>query len=338
MSNKKQIIRNIIIFILLIILTFLIIFKNYDFNSTIDIIMNANKIYVLLAVIAMLLDFTFESLNIKLILSSLGNKVSLFKTLKYTLLGFFFSGITPASSGGQPMEIYYMNKEDIPINNATLALLVEVCSFHIVTITSGIIGAVINHKLINGNFLWIFIIGITLNLIASAVMFILLFSRRLSSFLFDLLIKILDKFKYQNIEEIKNKIKNSLTEYHKGSLYIKNHKSIFIRSILIVFMQVLMYYSLTYLVYRSLNLTNYSYLKIISIQAMLFISVSSIPLPGSVGISESAFLRVYQSIFGASMLASGMILYRGINFYLFIIVSLIILLFNNFKLKKQINN
>ena len=96
--------------------------------------MNANKIYVLLAVIAMLLDFTFESLNIKLILSSLGNKVSLFKTLKYTLIGFFFSGITPASSGGQPMEIYYMNKEDIPINNATLVLLVEVCSFHIVTI------------------------------------------------------------------------------------------------------------------------------------------------------------------------------------------------------------
>lgn len=338
MRSKKKVIKNIIVFLLLIILTFLIIFKNYDFKTTINIIINADKKYIFIAVITMFLNFTFESLNIKLILSSLGNKISLLKALKYTLIGFFFSGITPASSGGQPMEIYYMNREGIPVNNGTLALLVEVCSFHIVTITSGLIGAIINVNILKSGFIWIFIIGITLNLIASLVMFILLFSNRLSSFLIELLIKILSKFKYQNLELLKNKIQESLSEYHKGSLYIKKHKLIFIRSIFIVFIQVLMYYSLTYFVYKSFNLNEYSYFKIITIQAMLFISISSIPLPGSVGVSESAFLKVYQSIFGASMLASGMILYRGINFYFFIIISLLIIIINNIIYKKSFNN
>ena len=333
MHSKKRIIRNIIFLILLVILTFIIIFKNYDFKDTLNIIMNADIKYILLAILAMILDFTFESINIKNILRSLGTNISIFKGIKYTLIGFFFSGITPASSGGQPMEIYFMNKEKISISNATLALLTEVCSFHIVTITFGLIGAIINHKLLSNGFFYIFIIGITLNIIAALVMFIFLFSKRLSGFLVEKFIKILIKVKYKNIYVVKDKIKTSLDEYHNGAIYIKNHKKIFIKSLFTVFLQVLIYYSVTYFVYKSLGLDIYSYFDIIIIQAMLFISISSIPLPGAALVSESGFLSVYQTIFGASMIASGMLMYRFINFYLFIIISLIIVIINNLKIK-----
>jgi hypothetical protein len=35
------------------------------------------------------------------------------KVMRYSFIGFFFSGITPSASGGQPAQIYYMNKDNM---------------------------------------------------------------------------------------------------------------------------------------------------------------------------------------------------------------------------------
>ena len=73
-------------------------------------------------------------------------------------------------------------------------------------------------------------------------------------------------------------------------------------------------------------------------QAFLFVSVSSLPLPGAVGISEGAFLRIYSMIYGSAVLGSAMILTRGINFYLFMIfaaITVTITMMINSKKKKK---
>ena len=83
-----------------------------------------------------------------------------------------------------------------------------------------------------------------------------------------------------------------------------------------------MYYTVSYFVYRSFGLNDHSYFKLITLQALLFVSVASLPLPGAVGISESAFLKLYITIFGIANLAGATIITRGINFYLFMITKL----------------
>lgn len=337
MQNKKQIIRNAIIFILLMALTFVLVFKNYDLEKTIDIILKVDYKYIILAIVAMFLNITFESLNIKEILKSLGKKTTLLKSIKYTLIGFFFSGITPGGGGGQPMEIYYMKKEKIPVNSSTLALLIEVCSFHIITIILGIIGLILNTNLLGNGFIWIFIIGGTFKLIILVVMLICLFSQRLSNFIVDVFLKFLTKIKYKNLDKITNEVNEFLEQYHAGSKFIKDHHNIFLKSNLIVFLQVICNYSITYFVYRSFGLNEYSFVSMIFIQALLIVSTSSIPLPGAVGISESAFLKIYVSVFGLEKLASAMLLSRGVNFYLFMIISLLVVVFNTIKKKKIIN-
>ena len=335
MQNSKQMLRNLIIFIILMILTFALVFKNYDFNNTFNIILKVDYKYIILATIVMFLNITIESINIKNILNSLGKKVSLPKMIKYSLIGFFFSGITPAAGGGQPMEIYYMKKDKIPVNSSTIALLLETCSFHIVTIIWGLIGVIINHKLLNKGLVIIFIVGMFLKLLILLIMLICLFWKKLSDFLINIFLKFLTKIKYRNLEEISNNVKEFLKQYHDSSLFIKKHKGILLKSIIIVSFQVLMYYSVTYFVYRSFNLNDYSYFKIITLQALLFVSVASIPLPGAVGISESTFLKLYITIFGASNLASALVLSRGINFYLFMIISMIIVIFSMYIPKKK---
>ena len=341
MKNKMQMIRNFIIFILLIALTFILIFKNYDYKSTIDIILKVNLKFIILAIIVMFLNILFESINIKNILNKLGKKVPLLKMIKYTLIGFFFSGITPAAGGGQPMEIYYMKRDRIPITSSTIALLLETISFHIVTIICGLIGLAINYKLTANGFIYIFGVGLTLKIILLAIMLICLFSKKLSDILVKLFIKVLKKFNYSKVEEVTESVNNALNDYHESSKFIKKHQGILIKSILIVFIQVIFYYSVTYFVYRSFGLNNHSYLTIISLQALLFVSVASIPLPGAVGISETAFLKLYITIFGAANLASATILTRGVNFYLYMIISFVVVLIhilNISKKKKMVTN
>ena len=127
---------------------------------------------------------------------------------------------------------------------------------------------------------------------------------------------------YWSVVEKKEKEFNLLIDnYNANAKYIKENKHIMIRALCIVFLQFVVYYTISYFVYRSLGLNTYSWFELVMIQALLFVSVSSLPLPGAVGISEGAFLRIYSMIYGSTILGSAMILTRGISFYLFMIVA-----------------
>ena len=172
MKDIKNLIRNLIIFLTLIIITFYFIFRKQNISEVKNIIFSIDIKYLFIGILAMIGYIFFESLNIKSVLKSLGNKVSIFNTFRYTLIGFFFSGITPAASGGQPMEIYFMHKDGIPVSHGTLALLVELISFQLVIITSCILGAIINPHLLDNGVIYLFFAGLTLNLIALTTMLI----------------------------------------------------------------------------------------------------------------------------------------------------------------------
>lgn len=335
MPKNKKIIINIALLITLIIVTFLIIFKDYDFVNTINIMLKAKTGYVALAISAMLIVLLLESVNIKLTLSMLGSKVNLFKVLKYTFIEFFFSGITPGGSGGQPVEIYYMKKEGIPATSSTLALLIELCSYHIITIILGLIGLFLNHHLLTNGFAWIFILGLGLKIIVLTIMLIGLFSKSLSRLLVNIVIKVLKAFKYSKVDKVNSNLNEALNTYNTGSKFIKEHKAIFLRSLFIVMLRIIIYFSVTYFIYLSFGLNTYSYLEVISIQALLLVTVSSIPLPGSVGISENVFLNINEKIFTMQYLPSSLLLSRGISFYLFMFISLIVVIINTFYLKNK---
>ena len=128
-SNLKML-RNLILFIALIIFTFWYIFKDQDIKELITTIKSVNLMYIIIGAGIMLLVYLTESYNVRNILVALGEKkLSLIKALKFTWIGFFFSAITPAATGGQPVEIYYMTKEKISTANGTMAMYYNYVDF-----------------------------------------------------------------------------------------------------------------------------------------------------------------------------------------------------------------
>lgn len=169
--------RNLLFFIALIVFTFWWIFRKQNMNDLFNTIKSANIWYLILGAFLMLCYHLTESYNLRSILMSLGErKISIFKALKFTFIGFFFSSITPAASGGQPVEIYYMTKEDIPGPKATLTSLLILFGFQISVITYGLVCGILNHSVLNRGLVWLYLLGTVLNTLALTLFFLCIFS------------------------------------------------------------------------------------------------------------------------------------------------------------------
>lgn len=339
----KKTIRNLIVFVLLIGLTFYLIFKDQNVLEILKIALSVKKRYILVAIIAMCLYLLGETINITRILKELGEKSTFLRNIKYTLIGFFFSSITPAASGGQPMEIYYMHKEKIAVANSTLALLVHLTSFQIVTITLGIISTVLHFEIVKSGLIYLVIIGILLNSSALALLAISIFSKRLSKGLINFAVKVLKFFRISNIEKKQESLEKELEKYQESAVYIKEHKKLMIKTLATTFVQIIIYYSIPYWVYLAFGFTSYNFFQIVTLQAMLYATVSGIPSPGAVGVSEGAFIEIFKGVFPTAMINSAILLNRGASFYLFVIISAIIttitaLRTKDYEVKEELNN
>lgn len=332
----SKIIKNSIFFILLIILTFYLILRETNIINLINIIRSANITYILLGIFTMFIFFIIESYNVQNILNTLGENISLIKTIKFTLICFFFNGVTPASSGGQPLEIYFMTKENIKSSNAILALLIQSCSFLLSTVLLGITCAIFNYKVFYTRFLLLFLLGISIGVIGLLVMLLCIFSPKLMKKIVKIIVKLIKIISFNKIILNKDKINKTINNYSNSSYYIKSHISIFINTIIRTTIQASLYYLIPFLVFKSFNLSGYSIIKIFSMQAILYSTSSCLPLPGAIGISEAVYLKLFKPIFGSIYLNSAMLLSRGISFYWFVLVGLVVLIINT--IFKKSNN
>ena len=321
-----KIVRNSLFFLTLVLLTFWLIFKDQNMIELFEIIGSVNGICIMLGILCMIVYFLIEAYNKKYLLHCLGQDVSIFKTLKFTLICYFFNGVTPASSGGQPMEIYYMSKENISVSNSTIVLFVQACGFLVSTICIGVVCELINPNILPENLIWLFLLGVFVNCIPLSLVLICIFSPKLMIKIVNIIIKILKKIGFKKIETKVDRINQEIEKYNESSLYIKAHIDIFIKSVFRVFIQTSFYYLVPFFVFKAFGLNGYNVFQIFAMQAILFCTTSGLPLPGAIGISEAMYLNIFTPVFGKKFIGSALILNRGINFYWFIVVGLIIII------------
>lgn len=336
MKKKGKVFRNALIFIILIALTFYILLKDQNPMEILKIISSAKIEFVLIGILCMVIYIILEAVNIRRTLKNLNEKTTFLHGIKYALIGFFFSGVTPAASGGQPMQIYYMYKEKISVANSTLALLINLSSMQIVTISIALISVIFNHQYLNNTLTAFFVLGIALNASALTLLLIAIFSKKLLNKLINFVIKIMTKLKIKNVEDKKMKLEAEVSKYQNSSDYIKNNKFVILKILITTYIQFIAYYSVSYWVYCSFGLNEYNFMQIVSIQAMLYATVSGIPSPGAVGVTEGGYIEIFKAIIPNNMINSAMLLNRGISFYLLIIISGIVTLINMLKKKKML--
>lgn len=95
--SKKNII-SAIIFILLAVLTFYVIFKGNDMEAVVESVRTLHPLYLCAAVATAFFFVSAEGFMICYLLRALNYKTSAATCVKYSFVGFFFSGITPSAT------------------------------------------------------------------------------------------------------------------------------------------------------------------------------------------------------------------------------------------------
>lgn len=340
MNKMKKNLLNVAFLLLLFVATFWLIFQDQDFGPIMDSLRSVPVPYIIAGLVLVIAYVCSESVIIKYLLAAVKIHVPIMNCIRYSFVGFFFSCITPSASGGQPAQIYYMKKQNIDIPTATIILMLVTIEYKFVLVFIGVALAIFGQDLLHtlsGEAHFYLYLGLTLNLLFISAMGFLVFVPDTAKKI------VLKAFSFlQRIHIIKNKnnreerLSTSMDRYKAASLFLKKNKLAILNTTLITFVQRILLFLVTYVVYKSLGLDSVSLLTITILQAAISVAVDMLPLPGGMGISERLFLQIFTPIFGTETLAlTGMLLSRGISYYLLIVISGLITCYTHFMIRSS---
>lgn len=318
MKNMK---KNGIILTIITIIVLVLVLKD-DFSNIVNLLSTANAIYILIAILLEIIFLFFESLAFDQILKSYDEKFKLKKSFSITVITKFFNGITPFSSGGQPMQVYMLKKEGFRITKATNAIMQNFILYQFALITFGVISIFINYSVglfpkneLLGNLVTL---GFAVNTLVMVVLLVVSFSNKFNKFLTSIMIKVLSKLKI-----VKNKDKQiksweeKCNDFHEGATYIINHKWLCIKGFVYYIIAFIAFYSMPLVIIKALSTENIELMSSIVASSYVMIIGSFVPIPGASGGIEYGYLSFFKYLINSNgLISASLIIWRSITYYL----------------------
>lgn len=324
MQTKKKALFNVSFLLVVFGLTVYGVFHGEDLGAMAEAIRSSQIKWLIPGVCLVVFFIWGESIIIWYMMRSFGIRLKKRICFLFSSVGFFFSCITPSASGGQPMQIYYMKKEKIPIPVSTVILMVVTITYKLVLVVIGlgilIFGRGFLHRYLEG-ILPVYYLGLTLNVFCVSFMTILVFHPVMAE---DMLLKgmdLLERIRLMKKKEARRqKLKDSMEVYRETAAYLKEHKKVLFHVIVLTFLQRIALFSVTWFVYLAFRMHGTSFLNVILLQAVISVAVDMLPLPGGMGISETLFLNIFATVFPGVLLPA-MVLSRGLGYYSQLLIS-----------------
>ena len=302
--------------------TVCVIYKELEGQDILGTLKNANLWWVLAGVVSMALYAVADGINISRCLKLAGYKISFAQMMKYSFAGFFFSSITPSSTGGQPGQLYFMAKDKLKVSHSAFTLLCALLSFQCAAVFLGVVGVACSQGEVfklQGRFAYVFPIGFALNLAIIAFLICVLFTRKLAGFFIGIGLWFI---KVRGIKPGERfKFLRSFASYRKAACLLRKNKIVFVKMLLTSLVQIILFHSVTFFCARAIGCTDLEWFTVIRTQASLFISVSSLPLPGAAGVTEYGYALFYADLIPTALLGSVMLLSRFVSFTLPLVAS-----------------
>ena len=319
---KKNKIKYIFNFLLIAtVLSIVLYFSLKDnYQEIISTILKMNYIWIFAAILALIIYRLCASLGHYYIIKANNGKVSYLKCFQINLMILFFHGITPFAGGGQPMEIYFLHKEGIPVTKATNITLQNFIVYQIALILTGLIALIYNHifnVFPNDSLIkYLVVLGFTINTLVLVVTFILSFGKKTNKFIIEKEIHFLAKIKIIKEEKkTQEKCQKYLQSFHDNAIELKKNKRIVAFMVLINIIGLMTMYSMPYPILRGMGI-NINIFEVITAIAYVMIIGSFVPIPGGTGGIEYSFIFFFQYLISGSILHAAMLVWRLISYYL----------------------
>lgn len=329
--NKKKVRELIVnggIFAVVMALTFWSVFRNQNFAEIAEAVGQMSREYLAASVFLAAFFVAGEGCMICYLLKGIGERTTLPRCISYSFIGFFFSGITPSATGGQPMQLYYMKRDGNSLSASSVVLMTVaiIYKFVLVLIGIGILlfwGAPLRNYL--QAYYGLYFLGLFLNVVLVAILLMVMFSQRTIRNCFYQIENIMVRFRlWRRTEDRREKVEQFLSGYQETVSFLRSHKRLIGVTIAGTFLQRFSVFVLTYAVYRGLGLSGVAMLDVVLVQAAVYIAVDMLPIPGAQGITEAMYRCVFQNIFVGKYLVVSVCITRGVSFYLMLLVGLVV--------------
>ena len=197
--------KNTFIILIVTILVMYFVLKD-DFTNIVELLLKIDLKYIFIAFFLFFLSIFLKAyVSYKTVDDK--NKYSLMEAFKHNLIVQFFNGITPFSTGGQPMEIYMLTEHGINANKGTMIILQNFIFYQVALVLFGIGAVTYNHVFHifpNQSLLkQLVLIGFIVNTLVAVGIFLVSVSRKFTGFCVNSLIKFFAKIRLiKNQEKI----------------------------------------------------------------------------------------------------------------------------------------
>lgn len=295
-----------------------------------DVISGASPLFCVVLLAVFLGIMAFDIAKFCIISKTVTGKFRFVTSAKTNFIGRYYDAVTPFSTGGQPMQIYYLSTKGISGGNSSAIVLIKYIFSILCWITLGaalmIAGTVqgVLDDVSGGSLLkitgWI---GIAVNLIVPT--FVLLFLV-LPKFMHKLtvgVIKLGAKMKIvKNIDKTTERALKTVNDFKSSFKTMATSPVKFIALICVCFCESALTFSIPFFVMKAFSCpVDGLALAVMSLNVFAIFGVSFIPTPGNSGVMEGMGALAFSVAAGASLIWS-VITWRLLTFYIYIIIGL----------------
>ena len=329
MKNKKKIIFNFIFLTICIGLTMYYVLHGEDFSEVAKYIGHAKGAEWSIGIMLVFAFILSESVIIFYLMGTLKEKPKMSHCCLYSFVGFFFSLVTPTASGGQPMQLVFMNKDKLSAHVSTITLMIVTITYKAVLVLLGLFVLIFRPetslRLLRPAMPWVYL-GLVLNVICVSFMLVVVWSPEIMKSLVQWFVGIMRKHlhktgRQEKLARLEKKAIRYMDGYKETSVYIRRHKQVTLNVLGITLVQRCLLLAVTYVVLRSFGIRSLGLADVIILQGAISLAADMLPLPGGLGISEHLFELICLPVCGTGLVTPVMIISRGLSFYAQLLVS-----------------
>lgn len=259
---------------------------------------------------------------------------SLMQGVIVALVGTFFAGITPSSTGGQFGQAYVLKKQGISLSDGASLLWADFIIYQTTMMIYVTILFIVRftHYLNMSAWFWIVFVGYLVNLVVICTLYtIALFPRayiRISVWA----AKLLGKLSFiKNPQQMVENWTHQMTSFTVEIKQLSKDKKVIVQCMVVSFMRLSLYFALPFVIANALgvHLGLDKLVDVLALSSFVTMANSFIPLPGASGGTEVVFTLLFGSML-KTLTGAVLLLWRISSYYVPVVVgALTFLIFKN---------
>ena len=286
-----------------------------------------NFFWLIPAVLLIAGVWALEALLYHLIVNSVyPGQYSWKEAVRVTMVGQYFSAVTPFGVAGQPMQLVALSRQGVS-SGVAVSVVVRKFLIYQTTLSLYSLGVILLkssffESQIHG-FLPLALVGFLAQAASVLLLFLFSVSRTFTTKLIQFFFWLLSKLRLVKRPEEKSKRVHAQLESYLNNNKSMNHNwKLSLQLYGLTFLELTVLFSVPFFLYKAYHNPGAPYFDMVSAQAFVTMIAAYTPLPGAAGTSEGSFLVLFNLFFQGETVKQAMLLWRFITYYSTIVVGM----------------